>query len=63
MTEPTTEKPWPTECPTCAFPVGYGYGLAGGGIGAYVYCRCEGCERCKGECGFFEKRPDEEGER
>jgi rRNA maturation protein Nop10 len=40
------------QCPKCGTPVKMGYGLAGGGIGAYEYCP---------KCGIIlEKWPDPE---
>ena len=40
-------------CPKCGEPTGFGYGLAGGGMGAYAYCEAEGCD-------YFEKWQDPE---
>jgi hypothetical protein len=37
-----------TVCPKCGSPTEYGFGLAGGGYGPYVYCSSENCD-------FFEK--------
>jgi len=36
------------ECPTCKGPVTDGFGLAGGGFGAYGYC--EKCKRIVWKC-------------
>lgn len=38
-------------CPRCSSPVNTGFGLAGGGFGAYVYCSSE-------KCNYFEKFPE-----
>lgn len=35
-------------CPKCGGELDIGYGLAGGGVGPYVYCS-------RDECDFFEK--------
>jgi hypothetical protein len=40
-----TEDALPKICPECGEPTEVGFGLAGGGYGAYVFC----------ECGFFSK--------
>ena len=40
-------------CPKCDGAVDYGYGLWGGGMGAYVFCTVGGCE-------FFLKQQDDE---
>jgi len=42
-------------CPKCGAPLHQGYGLAGGGMGAYELCEVEGC-------GHFEKWQDAEME-
>ena len=42
-------------CPKCGSPLHQGYGLAGGGMGAYEMCEAEGC-------GHFEKWQDAEME-
>jgi hypothetical protein len=42
-----TPPPGPP-CPKCGTPVYEGFGLAGGGYGAYAACDAEGC-------GYFEK--------
>lgn len=31
-------------CPTCGAATEFGYGLAGGGMGVYVYCPTDGCD-------------------
>lgn len=31
-------------CPKCGSPLVVGFGLAGGGFGAYSYCSKEGCD-------------------
>ena len=47
------EKPsLPNECPKCGTQTGHGYGLAGGGIGPYVYCMGNNCD-------YFAKIPEE----
>lgn len=38
-------------CPKCGEPTVEGFGLAGGGYGAYEYCEAEGC-------GYFHKHPE-----
>jgi hypothetical protein len=40
LSEQDSELPevHPDECPDCKVPAEMGYGLAGGGIGAYSYC-------------------------
>lgn len=38
-------------CPDCGEPTVEGFGLAGGGYGAYEYCEAEGC-------GYFHKHPE-----
>ena len=38
-------------CPTCRGPIYVSYGLAGGGIGTYLYCD---------SCGIIDKFPDPE---
>ena len=43
----------PNICPKCGSPTTLGYGLAGGGIGAYTACDND-------ECDFFDKVQDEE---
>jgi hypothetical protein len=55
MSEPTKEQvaSW-TEwglCPKCGSELGQGYGLAGGGIGAYTYCTDDDCD-------YFDKVQD-----
>jgi hypothetical protein len=40
-------------CPKCGSKTEMGYGLAGGGIGPYVFCTREGCDH-------FEKFQDPE---
>ena len=40
-------------CPKCNSELEMGYGLAGGGIGPYVYCSNE-------QCDYFEKFQDHE---
>lgn len=35
-------------CPRCKTPTVQGYGLCGGGFGAYEYCKA-------GDCGYFHK--------
>ncbi len=41
-------------CPKCGNEtLGFGYGLAGGGIGPYSYCEAEGCD-------YFDKSQDPE---
>jgi len=42
--------PGPT-CPKCGTPTCEGYGLAGGGLGAYVHCSADACD-------YFEKFPE-----
>lgn len=42
----------PEKCPKCGAATFFDYGLAGGGMGAYVYCENDDCE-------FFSKRQDE----
>lgn len=44
-----------TTCPKCSAELCEGYGLAGGGIGTYFYCRNDACD-------FFDKTQDEEPE-
>lgn len=41
-------------CPECGAPADTGYGLMGGGIGAYVFCTGDACD-------WFWKMQDEEG--
>lgn len=41
------------DCPECDGPLELGYGLAGGGMGTYVFCQREGCS-------FFRKSQDED---
>lgn len=41
----------PKMCPRCGHATAKGYGLAGGGFGAYVYCTREGCD-------FFQKEQE-----
>ena len=43
----------PDECPWCSNPTESGYGLMGGGCGAYVFCTDEACD-------FFAKQQDRE---
>ena len=39
-------------CPKCGNEtLGFGYGLAGGGIGSYTYCTTESCD-------YFDKTQD-----
>lgn len=40
-------------CPKCGAPMFQGYGLAGGGCGAYEFCEAPGCDH-------FEKWQDQE---
>lgn len=40
------------KCPRCGTHVTHGYGLMGGGIGAYVFC-------CDDSCDYFVKTQDE----
>ena len=39
-------------CPRCGAHRQHGYGLMGGGMGAYVFCTSD-------DCGYFEKTPEE----
>ena len=60
MTTPTSQTPETAamcgkDGPKQDCPLEMGYGLAGGGIGAYAYCTREGCD-------YFEKWPDPEYE-
>jgi hypothetical protein len=42
------------KCPKCGNEsIEGGYGLAGGGIGVYLYCTTDGCS-------YFDKTPDPE---
>lgn len=42
------------KCPKCGnHTLEFGYGLCGGGIGAYSFCTTDGCE-------YFDKTPDPE---
>lgn len=36
--DPTIPEVGPDECPKCRVPYEVGFGLAGGGYGAYTYC-------------------------
>lgn len=45
----------PETCPECGAKTQFGFGLMGGGYGAYVLCEEDGCE-------FFAKRQSEDGE-
>jgi hypothetical protein len=42
----------PEICPQCGEETFFGYGLMGGGMGAYVVC----------DCGFFQKRHEKADE-
>lgn len=48
------EEPQGDKCPHCGGPVEVGFGLAGGGYGAYYYC--DKCERVVEK--FPEKFPE-----
>lgn len=59
MTDPapeqTTADDLPETCPDCSEPLKPGFGLAGGGYGAYVYC-----ERCGILFGKVQERTEPE---
>jgi len=48
---PPDAESLPDECPKCGNPTEGGYGLMGGGCGAYVLCTDEACD-------FFAKQQD-----
>lgn len=50
---PPDAESLPDECPWCSNPTESGYGLMGGGCGAYVFCTDEACD-------FFAKQQDRE---
>lgn len=51
---PPDAETLPSACPKCGAPTLPGYGLMGGGIGAYVMCESDDCD-------FFAKQQDPEG--
>ena len=52
MKMPTNQSERGPACPKCGGAnIGFGYGLAGGGMGAYEYCE---------DCDWFEKHLDPE---
>lgn len=53
-TPPPDSETLPSVCPKCGETTLPGYGLMGGGIGAYVLCVADDCD-------FFAKQQDPEG--
>lgn len=53
---PPEAESLPDICPKCGSETMFGYGLAGGGMGAYVMC--DGPE--ESTCDFFAKKYDKE---
>lgn len=40
--DPSIPEKGPDVCPTCGKPLESGYGMAGGGMGVYMYCEEHG---------------------
>ena len=52
---PPNAETLPEVCPKCGSKTDFGFGLAGGGYGAYVACESDDCD-------FFAKRQSEDDE-
>ena len=60
MTDTTWVKPFYDDlserCPQCGGNLQHGYGLAGGGIGAYRYCSNDACDYTLPSCRIRTRR-------